>query len=216
LTSRLLDPATGAEAVRLGIAQRYRFSAQQVVLPGGTPSGKGVSDIMLGASLNWDPRWGLDSVLQYDPNKNQSTRTTLGARYAPGEYRTVSAAYRRERDLNLNTRQLDIGWQWPLGWGQDARRWFSVGRLNYDMVSSKPVDAVLGVEYDAGCWIGRFVFSKLQTSTGTANKSIMFQLEFVGFSRVGTNPLRTLRENIPNYHLLRQETVPPSRFSNYD
>jgi LPS-assembly protein len=215
LTSRLLDPATGAEAVRLGIAQRYRFAAQQVTLPGGAPSGKGVSDMMLGASINWDRQWGLDSVLQYDPNKNQSTRTTLGGRYSPGEYRTLSAAYRRERDLN--TRQFDISGQWPLDdWGQGPRRWYGVGRLNYDMVSRKPVDAVLGVEYDAGCWIGRFVFSKLQTGTGTANKSIMFQLEFIGFSRVGVNPLRTLRENIPNYHLLRQETVVPSRFSNYD
>jgi LPS-assembly protein len=84
------------------------------------------------------------------------------------------------------------------------------------MVSKKAVDAVMGVEYDAGCWVGRLVFSKLQTSTGTANKSIMFQIEFVGFSRLGSNPLRTLRENIPNYHLLREEVVTPSRFSNYD
>ncbi|MDB5938621.1 MAG: Organic solvent tolerance protein, partial [Polaromonas sp.] len=33
LTSRLLDPATGAEAVRLGVAQRLRFDDQRVSLP---------------------------------------------------------------------------------------------------------------------------------------------------------------------------------------
>jgi len=222
LTSRLLDPQTGAEALRLGIAQRYRFSAQQVTLPGGTPSAKGVSDMMLGASITWNPRWSWDSVLQYDPNTHQSTRTTLGGRYSPGEYRTLSLAYRRERDLE--TRQIDLGWQWPLGGGGPRapggglgpQRWYSVARLNYDMVSKKAVDAVMGVEYDGGCWVGRLVFSKLQTSTGTANKSIMFQIEFVGLSRVGSSPLRTLRENIPNYHLLREEVVTPSRFSNYD
>ncbi len=223
LTSRLLDPETGAEAVRLGIAQRYRFSGQQVTLPGGTPAAKGLSDIMLGASINWDQHWGFDSVIQYDPDKHQSTRTTLGARYSPGDYRTLALAYRRERDLG--TRQVDLGWQWPLGGAPSSRvdggglgagRWYSVGRLNYDLAGSKLVDAVLGLEYDAGCWVGRVVFSKLQTSTGSANKSIMFQLEFVGFSRVGNNPLRTLRNNIPNYRLLREEVVSPSRFTQYD
>jgi LPS-assembly protein len=33
VTTRLLDPDTGAEALRLGIAQRLRFSDQNVTLP---------------------------------------------------------------------------------------------------------------------------------------------------------------------------------------
>ena len=64
LTSRLLDLETGAEALRLGIAQRYRFNGQQVVLPGGVPTTRGWSDIMLGAGISWDPRWAFDTVLQ--------------------------------------------------------------------------------------------------------------------------------------------------------
>jgi LPS-assembly protein len=44
----------------------------------------------------------------------------------------------------------------------------------------------------------------------------MFQLEFVGFSRIGNNPLATLRANIPKYQLLRDQITPPSRFTNYD
>ena len=44
----------------------------------------------------------------------------------------------------------------------------------------------------------------------------MFQLEFVGFSRLGVNPLQTLKQNIPRYQYLRETTTSPSRFSNYD
>ncbi|MDO5693395.1 MAG: LPS-assembly protein LptD [Pseudomonadota bacterium] len=230
LTTRLLDAETGAEAVRLAIAQRYRFSGQQVVLPGGTPTGRGLSDIMLGAAINWSPRWAFESVMQYNPDTQRSTRTTVHARYSPGKFRTVSAAYRHQRDLE--SEHLDVGWQWPLGdlvgrrgelgtttstsGGGCNGRWYSVGRLNYSLRESRLVDAILGLEYDAGCWIGRVVLEKLHSSTTSSTKRIMFQLEFVGLSRLGTNSLRTLRNNIPRYQYLREEVTPPSRFSAYE
>ncbi len=44
----------------------------------------------------------------------------------------------------------------------------------------------------------------------------MFQLEFVGFSRLGANPLQTLKQNIPRYQFLRETTTSAGRFSNYD
>jgi len=227
LTSRLLDPATGGEVVRLGIAQRYRFVPQQVTLPGGTPEGKGWSDIMLGASVNWSPDWSVDSVAQYNIRNHNSTRTTVGLRYSPSNYRTVSLAYRRERDLG--SQQVDIGWQWPLndlwgdrgldlgrGQGQGPGRWYAVGRLNYSIPDRSVVDGVLGIEYDACCWIGRVVVERLQSGISTSTKRIMFQLEFVGFSRVGNNPLRTLRNSIPRYQYLREDIKSPSRFTQYD
>ena len=53
-------------------------------------------------------------------------------------------------------------------------------------------------------------------SVSSSNKKILFQLEFVGFSRLGSNPLQTLKNNIPRYQYLREQTIAPSRFSNYD
>ena len=226
LTSRLLDPATGAEAARFGIAQRLRLDDQNVTLPGGTPVTDRFSDILLGATLNWNSKWTFDSTFQFNPKTEQSTRATVGARYSPGNYRVVSGAYRYQRDAS---EQLDIGWQWPLndlwgdhgqelgaGRGQGDGRWYSVGRLNYSLADQKLVDAVIGLEYDAGCWLGRVVLEQLQTSAAQANQRIMFQLEFVGFARIGANPLKTLKDNIPRYQYLREQVTAPSRFSNYD
>jgi LPS-assembly protein len=168
-------------------------------------------------------------VVQYNPQTRQSERATLGARYNPSNYRVISAAYRFTRGQN---EQVDVGWQWPLndlwgdkgqnlgpGAGQGEGRWYSVGRLNYSLQDRKLVDTVVGLEYDAGCWLGRVVFNQIQTTKSSASKGIAFQLEFVGFTRlgVGTNPLRTLKDNIPSYEYLREKTsTSPSRFSSYD
>ncbi|MEK9950540.1 MAG: LPS assembly protein LptD [Curvibacter sp.] len=226
LSSRLLDPDTGAEILRLGIAQRLRFEDQRVTLPGGTPSPKGVSDILLGVGLTIDPRWSLDSTVQYNQKTGESERSTVSMRYSPSNYRVVNVAYRFQRNLS---ELVDIGWQWPIndlwgdkgqdlgsGQGQGPGRWYSVGRLNYNVQDGKMVDSILGLEYDAGCWLGRIVFERLQTGLVTSTRRIMFQLELVGFSRVGIDPLQSMRRNIPRYQLLREQVTAPSRFSNYD
>lgn len=225
-TTRLLDPDTGAEAARFGVAQRLRFKDQLVTLPGTTPVSERLSDVLFGASINWTPKWSFDSTVQYNPKTRRSIRSTIGGRYSPGNYRVISAAYRLQRG---SSEQIDVGWQWPLndlwgdkgqdlgaGRGEGEGRWYSVGRLNLSLKDRKLVDTIVGLEYDAGCWLGRVVFERLQSSTTTSNKRILFQLEFVGFTRVGTNALQTLKDNIPRYQFLREQVTTPSRFGNYD
>lgn len=226
LSTRLLDPETGAEAARFGIAQRYRFEDQNVTLPGGVPAKERLSDVLVGAAMNWDPRWAFDSTVQYNPTTEKSIRSTVGARYHPSRYRVLNMAYRFQREIS---ELVDVGWQWPLndlwgdkgqdlgaGRGQGTGRWYSVGRLNFSLKDKKLVDSIIGFEYDGGCWLGRIVLERLQTGLVSTNERIMFQLEFVGFSRLGIDPLATLKNNIPRYQYLREQTSSPSRFSNYD
>jgi LPS-assembly protein len=225
-TTRLLDPDTGAEAAKFGVAQRLRFKDQRVTLPGGTTVSERLSDVLFGASVTLVPQWSADTTVQYNPKLGESIRSTVGVRYNPGNYRVLSAAYRRQQGLS---EQIDIGWQWPLNdlWGDKGRnlgpgmgegegRWYSVGRLNVSLKDRRLVDGVMGLEYDAGCWLGRIVIERLQAGTNNSNKRILFQLEFVGFSRLGSNALQTLKENIPRYQYLRERVSTPSRFSNYD
>ena len=118
---------------------------------------------------------------------------------------------------------------WGAGRGQGEGRYYAVGRLNYSMNEMRMVDSVLGVEYDAGCWLGRVVLDRLQTGAsavgvaagvtpGSSSTSISFQLEFVGFSRVGvgSSPLRIFKQNVPRFEYLREPQATPSHFSNYD
>ncbi|WP_345944731.1 LPS assembly protein LptD [Variovorax sp. dw_954] len=233
VTSRLIDPDTGAEAARFGIAQRLRFSDQKVQLPGVPTVDKGVGDVLMGAQINWTPKWSLDTTIQYNPDSHISTRNTLSLRYSPGPYRTISAAYRYQADSTPGAgdgnKSLDIGWQWPLndlwgtkdenlgpGRGLGGGRWFAVGRLNYSLIDRQMTDGIIGLEYDGCCYIGRVVLERLTTGQVTANTRIMFQIEFVGFTSVGTSPMRTLQTNIPRYTPLRQPVTGPSRYTNYD
>lgn len=229
LTTRFLDPDSGNQYARFGVAQRLRFDPQQVTLNAAdSPAESGLSDVLLGAEVNLNERWTLDSTTQYNPLTDQSLRATVGARYNPGNYRVLNAAYRFQRNVS---EQVDVSWQWPIndlwgdqgqdlgrGRGQGDGRYYALGRLNYSMDQSKMVDTVLGVEYDAGCWLARVVLARTQTSTSSAVQRLIFQLEFVGFTRIGTaDPRATLTQNISRYQNLRDAGgAGTSRFSNYE
>lgn len=220
-TTRLVDEASGGEVLRLGIVQRYLLRPQQVTAqPDGTPDGEPLtqrfSDVLLLGSTNVLPQWTFDAAVQYSPDIQRSVRTILGARYSPGRFRTVSSTYRFARGLS---EQMELGWQWPIVERPPALRsssgsgcggsWYGVGRVNYSLKDSRVTDSVLGLEYDAGCWIGRIVAERLSTGRSAATTRLLVQLELVGLSRIGSNPLRVLRDNIPGYQLLREDRHGP-------
>jgi LPS-assembly protein len=226
VTSRLLNPENGAELMRAGAAQRLRFSDQRVALPGQLPATDRVSDLLFGTTINWTPQWSLDGIVQYNPKIRESESSSFSARYNPSDYRVVSASLRRQRNISNS---VDIGWQWPVndiwgdkgknlgpGRGQGGGRLYSVGRLNYSIPDKKLVDGIVGLEYDGCCWISRLVLQRTQIGVAVATTRILFQLELIGFSRLGVNPLELLKQNVPRYQLLRDKVEAPSRFTNYD
>ena len=226
-TSRLIDPESGAQWARFGLAQRIRFEDQKVTINnGGVPALAGISDVLLGAGLNINNQWQTDSTVQYNVKTQQSTRAVVGARYSPTDYRVLNFAYRFQ---GVPSEQVETSWQWPIQgfWKTDASpkdaaaytdegRYYALGRLNYSVTDARMVQTLLGIEYDAGCWLARVVVDRTQTSLTTAVQRIMFEIEFVGFSRIGLSPGQTLRNSIPRYQELRGTTDSPSRFSNYD
>jgi LPS-assembly protein len=239
VTTRFLDPQTGAESLRLGLVQRYLFRDQRITSacsPAADPLLPPVcealtqrfSDVLLLGSTSVIPRWTFDASLQYSPDLERTMRSIIGARYSPGPFRTVGATYRLARGLS---EQVELGWQWPV-YGRtpdeaaarpDANAgrscngsWYSVGRVNYSTRESRVIDTVLGFEYDAGCWIGRIVAERLSTGRSEATTRLLLQLELVGLSRLGSNPLQVLKDNIPGYRLLREERGVPAASSTYD
>ncbi|MDO9314165.1 MAG: LPS assembly protein LptD [Burkholderiaceae bacterium] len=229
VTTRLLDPISGGESMRLGVVQRYLFSDQRVT-PQGTTLTQRISDLLLLGSTSVIPNWSLSATMQYSPQLGASVRSTVGAAYSPKPFHTVSAVFRQTRNLS---EQLELGWQWPIfGRTPDARNLagesrgdpascngslYTVGRVNYSTRDSRLVDAILGLEYDAGCWITRVVAERLSTGQAEATTRLLFQLELVGLSRLGSNPLQVLKDNVPGYRLLRDAPASSQNtFSFYD
>jgi LPS-assembly protein len=230
VTTRWLDANTGAEVMRLGVVQRYLLRDQQITPApeGGTavegpPFTQRFSDLLLlGSSTIW-PHWTLNAAVQYNPDLARAMRSVVGVRYSPGPFRTVNVNYRFTRD---STEQVELGWQWPIyraagnggasSSGSCKGSWYGVGRLNYSMRDSRLTDSLVGVEYDAGCWIGRVVVDRVSTGTSEATTRVMLQLELVGLSRLGSNPLNALKDNIPGYQLLRGERRATGTGASYD
>jgi len=227
-TSRFINPTTGAEGARFGIAQRYRLSDQNVQL---TPTTKslqsGNSDILAGASLNVTQRLSLDTLVDYSDQYKRLERQSIGARYNPSGYRVFSTAYRYQRE---SSEVVDMSWQWPLndlwrdlgidrqqGQGLGGGRLYSIGRFNYSMLEKRLVDSMLGVEYDGGCWVSRFALQRTQLTLSTSTTSLMFQLEFNDFSRLGFGNMSAAKDNMSRYQNLREPfKFAPSPFAQYD
>jgi LPS-assembly protein len=215
VTTRLLDAGTGVELLQLGIVQRYLFN-DQLVTETGVPEDRGYSDVLLRGSTRVLQPWNLEGYLRYSPSVDRVVRTILGAQYAPGPFRTLNLAYRYARDVSS---QYEVSWQWPIyeppggtrrldgersgSSGSCGGAWYTVGRVAYNTTEDRVTDSVIGVEYDAGCWIARMAVSRWSTGVSQASTQVLLQLELVGLSRLGSNAINVLRDNIPGYQLLR-------------
>ncbi|MEP7138204.1 MAG: LPS assembly protein LptD [Caldimonas sp.] len=223
VTSRILDPESGAEALRVGLAQRYRFRDQRIT-PDNVPLTQRYSDLLVFGSTTLVPRWTFDTSAQFNPDSHRIERSLVGFRYSPGPYRTVGLAYRLTRGL---TEQYEVGWQWPVygpsrtserpaGSSSCSGTLYSVGHVNYSTLDRRFTDSIAGFEYDAGCWIGRVVVERLSTGRSETTTRLLLQLELVGLSRLGSNPLKVLKDNVPGYQLLRDERTTSSPFTPND
>ncbi len=230
LTTRLVDAQGGRELLRLGLVQRFLLADQRVTVEG-APFTRRFSDFIVLGSTSAVPSWYFEGSMRYNADIRRPVRSLISARFTPGDFRTVSATYRFTRG---SSEQLEFGLQWPLAQlgvppvvrasptdapgasGQPGAafapaaarcsgRLYGVGRVNYSVRDSRVTDSIVGLEFDAGCWIGRVVVERLSTGRTEATTRLMLQLELVGLSQLGSNPLRVLKDNIPGYQLLREE-----------
>jgi LPS-assembly protein len=229
VTTRWLDPSSGAEVLRLGLAQRYLFATQRITAEG-TPSTRRLSDVYFEGATGLIPYVTLASSVQYNPETSRAVSYSNTAIYTPAPFKVLSLRYTGVRNA---TEQISIGGQWPLygpaadnGSAPLIRRAstggsctgtvYAVGNVNYNRRDSRVTDSLAGLEYDAGCWIGRLVVERLSTGLSEANTRIYLQLELVGLSRLGTNPLQRLKDNVIGYRLLRDRANPQTTPSPYD
>ncbi|MGE5791666.1 MAG: LPS-assembly protein LptD [Bacteroidota bacterium] len=216
ITSRFVRPSDGQEQVRATIGQRYFFADQKVTIPGQPVRTDDISPLIVGLAGRIAPRWTAELGAQYQfASGGGVERFVAGARYSPAPAAVASISYRyTNQDLTAGAgtiENVDVAAQWPLGGGL-----YGVGRYSYDLEGKKTVEALLGVEYNAGCWIIRAVAQKFQTATAQDTTLFFVQLEFNGLARIGSNPLEVLRRSIPGYSLINQSTAPDRGFNSGD
>ena len=206
VTSRLIDPASGADRLRATLGTRYYFRDQSVTLPGETARSDRSADILATFAGQVLPHTYADFGWQYNPRDKRTDRLTVGGRYRPEAGKVVNTSYRFARDGLGKTllKQIDLSAQWPLSGG-----WHGVARYNYSINESRIIEMIGGLEYNAGCWVGRIVAQRLATIADHPTSSIFFQIELNDLARIGSNPLQLLRRSIPGYGIINQPTADP-------
>jgi LPS-assembly protein len=197
LTTRFLQ-ADGQELLRGTLGQRYYFRGEQVALmPGATLRTARESDLLASVGGRLQQRLSFDATTEYNPYDHRVERYSVGMRYAPEVAKLFNASYRFQRDL---LRQVDISGQWPVAAG-----WYAVGRYNYSFFDHRLLEGLAGAEYNAGCWVFRFVVQRLAAASTVTSTALVFQLEFTGVGQIGTaEAVQLLKRDVPGYSVLNR------------
>ncbi|MDR2208435.1 MAG: LPS-assembly protein LptD [Azoarcus sp.] len=203
VTSRLINPVTGAENLRAILGQRHYFQDQRVTLTyrdefGNLknveePRTRDSADVLAGFGVQMGRHASFDTLWQYNPNEGQTERYTATLRYNPGHTRAVNLSYRYANDV---FRDVGISGQWPL-WG----RWYGVTRLTYSLKDSKMTETIAGLEYNGGCWVLRMGAHRYTTRVRESNSAYFLQLELNDFTSIGPggNVVQLIERSVPGY-----------------
>ncbi|MCB4810476.1 LPS assembly protein LptD [Methylovorus menthalis] len=191
VTSRMIDSRTGEQRLAATIGQRFYFADQKVGVPGANLRTGDSSDIVTALTAKLLNKWSLDTAWQFNTDRSRTTKANIGARYNPEPGKVLNIGYRYTED---RLEQINLSSQWPLGNG-----WYGLGRWNYSLRETRPIEGLAGIEYNAGCWQARTVLQRVSTATASANYAFFIQLELGGLASIGSNPLTLLNRGIPGY-----------------
>ena len=190
LTSRLIEPNTGKERLRLAVGQQYSFIDRRIAVeaPNTVPRRP---DFIAAITGFLTPTISTDSSMQFDQRAFTTEVVRSGLSYRPQPGRVVNVGYRFTRDV---LHQMDASSQWR--W---TEKWQTVARINYSLQDHRILEGLAGIEYNACCWSLRFVLQHLTTATQKTTTAAFLQLELNGLMQIGSNPLQVLQRSIPGY-----------------
>ena len=177
VTTRLIDPVSGAVQLSAALGQIYRFEPSNVTLPGSAPIDSGGTDFLAQIDYRLSKNWSSAFAAQWSPDSNNFNRTNANLRYRADGQR-VAISYRYRRDL---LEQADMTLVQPI-----SGRWRLAGRWRYSLAERRSLEALVGAEYETCCWSARASWRRhLASSAGDFSSSIYLQLELKGLGRLG-------------------------------
>ncbi|WP_235001289.1 LPS assembly protein LptD [Nitrosovibrio sp. Nv4] len=190
LTSRLIEPGTGKERLRVAVGQQLSLIDRRITLNApGTIDRR--PDLVAAVTGFLTPTISTDSSVQFDQSRFVADVVRSGLSYRPEPGRVINFGYRFTRDV---LHQVDASTQWR--WSE---RWQTVARLNYSLQDQRILEGLAGLEYNACCWSLRFVLQHLTLATQRTTTAAFLQLELNGLMQIGSNPLTALQRSIPGY-----------------
>jgi LPS-assembly protein len=192
VTTRLIDPDTGAEKLRASVGQLYYFANRNVTLNNTAPETNRQSNIVGELEIALSRSWTGNADLNWDPHDDSTERANARIQYHPGFRKIANLSYRY---LRGEQNQVDASILWPL-----SPSWHVIGRWYYDIGETKQLETLAGIEYDSCCWGLRFVTRDYVDSTSNKdNRVFMAQIVLKGLATFGSKIESVLEDGILGY-----------------
>ncbi|MDO5667520.1 MAG: LPS-assembly protein LptD [Alcaligenaceae bacterium] len=225
LTTRWLDANTGVERLALQVAQSFSFEPQKVTLANAEQLANNRSEFLAALSARLTDKLNTEVAVQYDPYEKKIAQSTASIRWNPKRLTSLSLSYRYQRDPYQNPEtgglypyqlpakeNVIVAGQWPI-----TERINAVGRLDYSIKEKRSTQTIAGVEYKGECcWAARVLFQRYAVAREKTNSRVYFQLELSGLGALGSDPMKTIRDNIPGYESTDVPMPVRSTFERYE
>ncbi|CAM5183689.1 LPS-assembly protein LptD [Oligella ureolytica] len=225
LTSRWLEADTGVERLALQVAQSFSFEPQKVTLSNNEQLANNRSEFLAALSARLTDKLNTEVAVQYDPYEKKIAQSVVSLRWNPKRLTSLSLSYRYQRDqyehpetgvvypYQLPAKEnVIVAGQWPF-----TKRLNAVGRLDYSVRESRSTQSIVGLEYKGECcWAARVLFQRYAVAREKTNSRVYFQLELSGLGALGSDPMSTIRENIPGYESTELPMPVRSIFERYE
>lgn len=224
LTSRWLEADTGVERLALQVAQSFSFEPQKVTLSKNEQLADNRSEFLAGLSARLTDTLNTEVAVQYDPYEKKIAQSVVSMRWNPKRLTSLSLSYRYQRDPYKNPDGYDYSYQLPAkenvivaGQWPFTKRLNAVGRLDYSIRESRSTQSIVGLEYKGECcWAARVLFQRYAVAREETNSRVYFQLELSGLGALGSDPMSTIRDNIPGYESTEVPMPVRSIFERYE
>ena len=208
----------GLEKLNLTLAQRFYLDDREVLKESqfiNSDYQSDSSDLFLSASSYLTKSLKINAEHQYNLDEEKTNRLAFSTKYNPEIGKLIDASYRFINDPNDGTdiKQFNVAGQWPLSNG-----WSGVGRYQYDLEAHGVIEALAGLNYDAGCWTSSLIFHRFSLATNDKpNYTLFFMLELGNLGSIQTGGAGALEEalyrNVPGAYL--SSDLPDNYRQNY-
>jgi LPS-assembly protein len=216
LISRLIDATTGDELYNIGFGYRYYITSNNNLLYGSynqfgqlyQPTPNFITEL----TNNWTKSLSTIANFQYDNVFNNIDGYSFQFKYNPDNHKVINARFNYQYQLPVfyyswsigqnyaplfteNQYAVDISGQWPLF----SEHWLVDARANYDFTRKQFLNALGGIEYNAGCWSISAMYQQYLVNLSQYTQAYFIQFNLGGLSSVGIDPTEQLQLNIPGY-----------------
>jgi len=192
VTTRFLDPDTGAEKLRASVGELFYFANRNVTLDNSAPQEENRSDIAGEMELALSRSWTGKADMVWNPRDTVTERANARIQYHPGFRKIANLSYRY---IKGSQNQIDASILWPL-----SPSWHAIGRWYYDISDSQKLETLAGFEYDSCCWGLRFVTRDyIDDASKKNNRIYMAQIVLKGLAGFGSNIESLLQNGILGY-----------------